>query len=132
MCLNTASGLKPLYDSDLEEKKKLKIGQEYECEIRVVRNYQFLKKFMALCWLGFHNQDWCEQFEHYRKWLTMKAGFVDIIATPTGTMYEAKSISFSAMDEVEFERVYQAVIDVLMKEIGIEKRDIERELLNFM
>ena len=46
--LNTATGLKPLYDEDYEEKRKLKLGTIYNVEVKEVRNYQFLKKYHAL------------------------------------------------------------------------------------
>ena len=46
--LNTAHGLVPMYDEDFNEKKKLAVGQVYVAEIRVPRNYQFLKKAFAL------------------------------------------------------------------------------------
>jgi len=46
-CKNLLEGLIPLYNSDLEEKKKLKLDEIYEVEIKVARNYQFHKKFMA-------------------------------------------------------------------------------------
>ena len=45
---NTASGLVPIYDDDFDEKKKLKIGQVYEVSIKLVRNYEFHKKYFAL------------------------------------------------------------------------------------
>ena len=36
---NTDRGLVPVYGSDFDEKKKLKIGEDYEAEIRQPRNY---------------------------------------------------------------------------------------------
>lgn len=41
--LNTASGLRPCYDSDYDEKKKLKLGKIYKAKITLARNYDFLK-----------------------------------------------------------------------------------------
>ena len=42
LLLNTASGLKPMYDEDYEE-KKLKIGEVYQATIKTVRNYELHK-----------------------------------------------------------------------------------------
>ena len=43
--LNTASGLRPCYDSDYDEKKKLKLGKIYKAKITLARNYDNLKKY---------------------------------------------------------------------------------------
>lgn len=48
LLLNTAQGLKPCYDEDFEERKKLKIGQEYMADVKVPRNLEFHKKYFAL------------------------------------------------------------------------------------
>jgi hypothetical protein len=42
------SGLVPINDVSYDEKKKLKIGQVYEVIIKLVRNYEFHKKYFAL------------------------------------------------------------------------------------
>lgn len=46
--LNTSVGLKPLYDEDFEEKKKLKIGEVYEATIKRPRNLSFHRKYFGL------------------------------------------------------------------------------------
>ena len=44
---NTISGLVPLYPSDFDEKRKLKLGWDYEADIVHPRNLGFHKKFMV-------------------------------------------------------------------------------------
>ena len=46
---NTVEGLKPLYDDDYEEKRKLKIGEVYKADIKPMkpRNLQFHRKYFA-------------------------------------------------------------------------------------
>jgi hypothetical protein len=51
--LNTPQGLKPCYDEDYEEKRKLKLGEVYEAEIKLLRNPEFHRKFFALLNAGF-------------------------------------------------------------------------------
>ena len=130
---NTLSGLIPLYDSDFDQKKKLKIGQEYLVEIRHPRNYQFHKKAMALFNIGHQNTPEINMpFDVYRKWVTMRAGYVDIYETPRGKLYDAKSIAFGSMDQIEFEEVYSRVLDVIIKDLGITEDDINSEIISFM
>jgi Protein of unknown function (DUF1367) len=125
----------PLYQEDYEEKKKLKIGEVYYCDIKHPRNYQFLKKFFALIKLGWQNSKEFQEpipMDLYRKWATIKAGYADIYHTSKGVMVEAKSISFANMEEEEFNEVYRHVLNVIIKDVGIDEKTIEEELINFM
>jgi len=131
-CKNLLEGLVPLYNSDLEEKKKLKLDEIYEVEIKVARNYQFHKKFMALCKLGCANSKNVEMpFDVYRKYVTCKAGFFKAYHTPKGVFVEAESIAFNNMDEVKFAEVYSKVLDIVIADIGTTKEEIEKELMSF-
>ena len=121
----------PLYDSDYDEKRKLKIGEDYECDIRQPRNVQFLKKFMALVRLGCDNSPRDMPFKAYRAYVTMKAGFVDVYETEIGRMALPQSISFANMDETKFEKVYKAVLDIIMKDIDVDEEFIRDNLINF-
>lgn|SRR3990167_3602759 len=134
-CQNTKSGLQPLYEDDYDEKKKLKIGEIYFCEIKRPRNIKFHKKFMALIKIGWENTKAFEEevpFDIYRKWATIKSGFYDAYHTKKGIMIEAKSISFANMNEDTFGQLYEKMLDIIHKDIGTDKKDIEAELINFI
>ena len=129
---NTLQGLTPLYPADYDEKKKLKIGKEYEVEIRHPRNYMFHKKYFALLNIGWQNTEVNMPFDTYRRWVTMRAGYYDIYETPKGKLYEAQSISFGNMDQIKFEEVYSRVLDVIISDLGITAEDVENEIMSFM
>ena len=133
-CKNTATGLIPLYDSDLAEKKKLKLGEIYEMAPKLwkERNLQFHKKFFALVNLGCENspKDW--DIDGYRAWVTMLSGWVDVYETEKGKMAIAKSISFDNMDNDEFAKLYNSAIQVIINDIGATEQEIEQNLINFM
>ena len=132
LCKNTEHGLIPLYPSDFEEKKKLKLNEVYSFEIKKERNYEFLKKFMALCKVGMLNSKYVEMpLNTYRKYATIKAGYYEIYQTPKGNFVEAKSISFAKMTEEEFQEVYNRVLDFIIIDTEATKEDIEKNLLNF-
>ena len=130
---NTEQGLLPLYDSDLEEKKKLKLGEIYSVEVKKDRNYQFHKKYFALLNLG-HDNTKLEgiTFDAYRAYVTMKAGYVETFKTPRGLMALPKSIAFDKMDDTEFKDLYNSAIQVIIDDIGATLEDIEQNLINFM
>ncbi|WP_417028153.1 DUF1367 family protein [Citrobacter sp.] len=55
-----------------------------------------------------------KHFESFREWATIQAGFFDEYTMPDGSRRKiAKSISFSSMDDAEFNGVYQSVLNVL-------------------
>ncbi len=51
-------------------------------------------------------------FDEFRKWLTVEAGFFDVVITPSGLKKIPKSISFANMEETEFGDWYKAIFDV--------------------
>ena len=129
---NTVNGLLPLYPADLDEKKRLKIGEVYKVKITNPRNYEFHKKFMALVNLAHSNTNIDMPFDAYRKYLVSKAGYFKAYTTPKGTYIEPESISFGNMSQSEFETVYSRVLDVIIKELGCTTEEVEQELINFM
>lgn len=128
---NTINGLIPLYPSDLDQKRKLKIGKDYEIDIKHPRNYEFHKKFYALINLAHDNTQLNMPFDAYRKYLIMKAGYFNVYETATGKFYDAMSISFASMNQIEFEQLYSRVLDEVLKDLGCTQEDVMENLVNF-
>ncbi|EMX0145562.1 DUF1367 family protein [Salmonella enterica] len=58
----------------------------------------------------------CKSFDAYRAWVIVEAGHFDAIELPDGTLRKhPRSVSFANMDEVEFQRLYKAALDVLWR-----------------
>jgi hypothetical protein len=132
LCRNTISGLVPLYPSDYDEKRKLKLGQDYEVDIKNPRNVGFHRKFFALLNVGHENTNLQMPFETYRKYMIVKAGYFTAYQTPKGIYYDPESISFANMNQDQFEEVYSRVLDKIIEDIGATKEEIEKQLINFM
>lgn len=119
--LNTAGGLRPCYDSDYDEKKKLKLGKIYKAKITLARNYDFLKKYFALinCAWSYQNEKTTAHFkesvECFRKAVEIAAGHCDTAYSISRKEWIEipKSIAFDKMDEAEFMDLYERVKDVL-------------------
>lgn len=124
----------PVYNSDAEKlmDAKLKEGEIYEVEIKRKRNYEFHKKYFSLMNLCFDNQDVFDDFDDLRDYLNCKSGFYLRIPTPDGEMIKPKSISFSKMDDIEFENLYKKTIDSICKFIDIEEKDLMNEIVDYM
>lgn len=142
LLLNTRQGLKPMYDEDYDEKKKLKIDEVYEAEIRQPRNLKFHRKYFALlrcAWEYLNEQQqsfFKNDLEVFRKSLEVTAGWCEpLFDLEQQTWFHApKSISFEKMKESEFETLYNNVRDILFQAIltNISKEEFERNLVNFL
>lgn len=140
-CKVTPYGLVPLYDSDLDMKKRLKVGSTVKCKVSNPRNYEHHKKFFALVRLTFdnlpsnlaeywkiHNED--DMLRRFKRDL----GYYNSMLNERGEKeIEYQSISFSAMEQHEFERFYNQCIDLVLYRYikGIDKQDLITEIENF-
>jgi hypothetical protein len=124
----------PAHDSDHDLAKQLKQGEVYRFTFVKPRNYEFHKKFFALIKLVFENQDHYTNIDDLRHDLTVEAGFkVEKINQFTGEVrYNAQSISFASMDEIEFSSLYQKMLDTVIRVYGWEGTDLEAEVAEFM
>ena len=138
--LNTAHGLVPIGDNDFDEKKKLRIGQVYQADVKVPRNYPFLKKAFALLNAAWELMDERQQAawrskEGFRAYLTVAAGFYDVYYNPRlQTFVELPSSwSFDSMSGDEFNGLYDRMKDVIFSVLGdkITEEIFERVLSNF-
>ena len=76
-----------------------------------------------------------KNFDIFREQVTILAGFYKTVHNINGTFkVKAKSISFAAMDNDEFEALYNAVLNVLMRKIlvGMDKEEVEKLTEQFM
>lgn len=58
----------------------------------------------------------CKSFDAYRAWVTIESGHYDAIQLPDGTLRKhPRSIAFANMDDIEFQQLYRAALDVLWR-----------------
>ncbi len=141
LLLNTSEGLKPCYDEDYDNKKKLKLGVVYQVEIKKARNVEFHRKYFKLINLSweYQNEGVINHFKNnvdlFRKTVEMSAGHCDTIySIPRNEWIETpKSISFDKMDEIEFQDLYDRVKDVLFTVFlkKVSEEEFMRNLVNF-
>ena len=140
-CKVTPYGLVPLYDSDFDMKKRLKVGSTVKCKVSNPRNYEHHKKFFALVRLTFDNlpSNLAEYFKVHNEEDMLRRfkrdlGYFKTSLNERGEKeIEYQSISFSAMEQHEFERFYNQCIDLVLYKYlkGIDKEDLITEIENF-
>lgn len=136
-CSVQPSGLVPLHDSDYDNFKKLKAGDTVLCVIKRPRNVHFHKKFFALvrmalenlpeslvAELGVHNLD--DMLSCFK----MDLGLFSVIKHGGRQVVKLESISFSKMDNTEFEVFYNRCVDLVQHVYlrGIDREDIINEI----
>ena len=109
--------------------EKMKAGELTHADFKRVRNYKFHKKYFALVQFAFEHWEpgdgltyrgmpVIKNKERFRKDVAILAGFFDSTVNIKGEVrLEAKSISFAQMDEIEFEQLYNATVDVILSRI---------------
>ena len=124
---------------------KLQPGQMVSAEFRKARNALFHRKFMKLCSVAYDEFErmprapvqmggsnrWVTplpNFDEFRYWALVQAGFYDVIGYPDGRVrVRARSVAFRNMDQMEFEKVYSAVMDVFLHYVLSPQRGWGRE-----
>lgn len=139
--LNTPSGLKPLYDEDYDQKKKLKIGEIYKAKITIARNINFHRKYFALinCAWAYQNERTTKHFKNnvecFRKTVEVAAGHCDTVYNLSLKSWVdiPKSIAFDKLKQEEFEDLYERVKDVLFTTFlkGIDEEEFLNNMIDF-
>ena len=106
----------PCDESDFEQSKGVGVGNVVKCTAS--RNYLFHKKFFALIKVGFDAQDKHKNIEWYRKALVIRAGFFDLIDVDGTEIPQAQSLSFDNMGAERFEKIYNAVLDIIYDDMS--------------
>lgn len=117
----------------IDNMQKVKNGDTIMIEYKPNRNYQFHKKAFALLNLVLANQEHYKTIDNILEIVKFRAGYYETIVTHKGKKhYKTKSICFSKMDNLEFEKFYSKIIDVALELTGLLKKDIEKEIISFM
>ena len=126
--IKTLSGLVPS-DPDSEGwYNKLKVGNVVHADFKKYRHPLFHRKYFALLNIGFSNWQPGEinskygipekNFERFRKDVAILCGYYkNVIRFDGTTRIEAESISFSKMDQEQFETLYSKTIDLFINNI---------------
>ena len=116
----TPSGhLVPADDKSRATLREIPAGEIVKVAFKRGRNYENHKRFFSFLQTTFDMQEHFTEMEHYRKWITMKAGHYDMIVVPNGTtLFQPKSIAFDKMEEDKFKELFSTCIDVFLRELG--------------
>lgn len=120
--------LAPIDPQAAEYIAKLKTGAAVRATVKQQRNPKFHRKYFALLNLAFdawepaanlyRGQIVGKNFDQFRNDIVCLAGFYEMAVNLKGeTRLTAKSISFANMDQHDFDALYNATVDVILKHI---------------
>ena len=96
---------------------KLEPGEVVEIKTHQDRIGKYHRKHMALEQAVFEMQDRFDNFETFRDWLKIGAGFVEWCPGPKGAIVPVpKSISYAKLEQNDMERVHADMIEFLRGE----------------
>lgn len=139
-CRVTDIGLIPMYDSDLDEKRRLRIGDNVLCTIKRPRNYEFHKKYFALLRLTVANlphliQQQMQIFteEDLLDCLKIDLGLFTTRWHGGRQIIKTGSISFAKMDNTEFEKFFSRSVDAILRIYlrGTDRQALIEEVENY-
>ena len=132
--VKTSNGfLKPAYNSEYNAFSKIKQNEIIEIEYKKTRNIKFHRLFFALMNLAYENQEAYTILDVMRKDIIKHAGYyTERINAITGEItQETNSISFSNMEETEFNKLYEDCKTVICQWLGIDNEMIKEEIERF-
>lgn len=109
--VRTTTGYLPDSAHDEGELESIRVGDVISAQIRKVRNPMHHRKAFALLHDLFDSQDTFDSFDTFYTWMKIRCGLVETFIDSDGkTYYTPESLSFSSMDQIRFDSVYQRFI----------------------
>jgi len=128
----TLRGFEPADEPSMELWRKYKVGETYRADVVKPRSYQHHKLCFALLNLTYANQERWTDFESFRKAIAIAAGHTEELVTVHGEIIRLpKSLSYDALDEVEFTQVFSAMMNVCAEILGLTAPELEPEVSRY-
>jgi hypothetical protein len=128
----TLTGFAPADEESRLLGRKFKRDEIYRADVVKPRSYQHHKLCMALLNLTYQNQERYTNFEIFRKAVALAAGHCEVIPTIDGELLTIPgSLSYDALDEVEFTKVMAAMMTVCCGILGMNAPELEAEVSKY-
>lgn len=110
---------------DADSEKRINNVNEFIFDYKKSRNPKNHRRYFAFIKNAFDMQDQYDNQEIFRKYLEMLAGHFDtVISARTGeAMYWPRSIGWDALDETEFRKLFDEVVNAFLNWYGDKLND---------
>ena len=128
----TLSGFAAADEPSVDIARKFKVGEIYRADIVKPRSYAHHKLAFALLNLTFSNQERYGNFDDFRKAVAMAAGHSREYVGIDGEIWrEAGSLSYDALDEVEFTRVMASMMTICAQILDVTEPELAGEVSRY-
>jgi len=107
---------RPLSQNDADNMRRVKEGQIIYVDYKKPRNPLFHNKFMSMVRVVYSNQEKYQTFESVLNVFKVELDHCDTIFMEDLVVKIPKSISFAAMDEIEFDAFYNRAVEFALTE----------------
>ena len=130
---NSFGKLEPADRQSEETISGLPLHKILKAEIRQPRNVQHHRKLFALLGLVLVNQEYFKTTDALLYALKMRLGYVVPVQIKGLVGYMPESISFSKMDQLEFNEFYSKAVDFIIEDVipGMDRQDLINEVEGF-
>lgn len=124
------AGLRPVNSIAEDKLKKLKLGDVVAVDVRKPRCLSHHRLYWALCQLVAENMDGHYDAEVVSDVIKIRAGHVLPVKTAKGEVFLPKSISFAAMDQLQFNEFFDRALRVVVSDIlpGLDSDTLRAEV----
>ena len=123
-------GLRAVNDIEADKLDQF-MGQELMVTITRPRNIRFHRKYFALLGTAQQMVDDDYTAEQFRAVCIAGAGYGEFIESDVGVVFVPKSISFAAMDDTVFERLYQDTLTFICRKWVLDEQQLN-QIVEFM
>lgn len=135
--------LLPETDDDLESIRRLKLGETYRFDFKMMRNGQFHRKLFAMFGIVYEHMDdeiknkfnITDKNKTMLRTMKFLIGHYELAVTLDGkAMYEPLSIDFASMDDIEFGGFYNRCVDAVYTHfmLNLDRRQLEALVMRMM
>jgi hypothetical protein len=134
MLKTTLRGFEPADEQAEAYRRALKIGTVVRATVKIPRYGPHHRMVFALLQMTFSNLPeryagmW-PSFDHFRKAVAVEAGHFEEVIARSGEVYRIPgSLSFDALDELQFDRVSKAMLRICADVLGLDEPELAQEV----
>lgn len=122
--------LYPVTEWDKEKFKGIPNGLQTVLDVKKKRNVRLFRKYWALCRMIYHNTDNFRDVHHVSDCLLIATGYYDTMTMLSGDFYvKPHSIAWESCSSEKFEEIWEKVLPLAEKALGVSREEIDDNLV---
>ena len=132
--IKTLGGLRPGNQDAAEILSRYKVGDMVTAEVKKPRCLSHHRLYWELCRIVAANMNGDFSAEIVSDVIKIRAGYCTVVRTKKGEVFAPKSISFAAMDQIEFRSFFDRALAVVVNDIlpGVDSAALEAEVQSIL